>query len=62
MSLKPRTADEVMSLPVFMLAEGAAVAGGVAAAARLASFAPTVPATLFGGEEDKYVSLYALTQ
>lgn len=48
LSLKPRAADEVMPLPVFMLAEGAAVAGSIAATARLASFAPTVPATLLG--------------
>lgn len=46
MSLKSRAADEVMPLPVFVLAEGAAVTGGVAAAARLAGFAATVPATL----------------
>lgn len=46
MSLKSWAADEVMPLPVFMLAEGAAVASGVAAAARLASFTATIPATL----------------
>lgn len=52
MSLKSGAADEVVPLPVFMLAEGAAVAGGVAAAARLAGFAPAVPATL---QREKYV-------
>lgn len=46
MSLKSWAADKVMPLPVFMLAEGAAVTSGVAAAARLAGFAATVPATL----------------
>lgn len=48
MSLKARAADEVMPLPVFVLAEGAAVTGRVAAAARLAGFSATVPATLTG--------------
>lgn len=46
LGLKSRAADEVMSFPVFVLAEGPAVAGGVAAAARLAGFAATIPATL----------------
>lgn len=36
----------VVLLPVFVLAEGAAVASGVAAATRLAGFPPTVPAAL----------------
>lgn len=35
-----------MSLPVLVLAEGAAVASGIAAAARLTSLAATVPAAL----------------
>lgn len=48
LSLKSWAADKVMPLPVFMLAEGAAVASGVAATACLASFAATVPATLEG--------------
>ena len=46
MSLKPRAADEVVPLPVLVLAEGAAVPSRVAAAARLARLASTVPATL----------------
>lgn len=36
----------VVPLPVFVLAEGAAVASCVAAAARLAGFPPAVPAAL----------------
>lgn len=52
LSLKSRAADEVMSLPVFVLAEGATVASSVAAAARLASFAATIPATL--RREERY--------
>lgn len=44
--MKSWTADEVMPFPVFVLAEGATVTSGVAAAARLASFTATVPATL----------------
>lgn len=39
-------ADAVVPLPVLVLAEGAAVAGDVAAAARLAGLAAAVPAAL----------------
>lgn len=46
LSLKSGAADKMVPLPVFMLAEGAAVASGVAAAARLAGFAATVPTAL----------------
>ena len=35
-------------LPVFVLTEGPAVAGGVTATARLAGLAPAVPAALAG--------------
>ena len=47
--LEPGAADEVVALPVLVLAEGAAVARGVAAAARLAGLAAAVPATLGRG-------------
>lgn len=40
------TADVVVLLPVFVLAEGAAVTSCVAAAARLTGFPPAVPAAL----------------
>lgn len=45
-TLQALTTDVVVFLPVFVLAEGAAVASCVAAAARLAGFPATVPATL----------------
>lgn len=44
--LQALTADVVMLLPVFVLAEGATVTSCVAAAARLTGFPPTVPAAL----------------
>ena len=53
LGLEPRAADEVMSFPVFVLAEGSAVASGVAAAARLAGFAAAIPATLRGEKREK---------
>lgn len=40
------TTDVVVLLPVFVLAEGAAVTSCVAAAARLTGFPPAVPAAL----------------
>lgn len=46
LSLQGLTAHMVMLLPVFMLAEGAAVACRVAAAARLTGLASAVPAAL----------------
>lgn len=44
--LEPRAADEMMSLPVLVLTEGAAVSRRVTAAARLARLTAAVPAAL----------------
>lgn len=44
--LQALSTDVVVLLPVLVLAEGAAVASGVAAAARLAGLSPAVPAAL----------------
>lgn len=49
--LQSLPADVVVLLPIFVLAEGAAVASGVAAAAGLARFAPAVPAALRGWKD-----------
>lgn len=46
LSLKSRAADEMMSLPVFVLAERAAVTRRVASAARLAGLTTAVPTAL----------------
>lgn len=46
LAVQALAADSVVPLPVLVLAEGAAVPGDVAAAARLTGFATTVPATL----------------
>lgn len=51
--LQALAADVMVLLPVFVLAEGAAVASGVAAAARLAGFPPAVPAALVGQQRQQ---------
>lgn len=48
--LEPRAADEVVSLPVLVLTEGAAVSRRVTAAARLARLTTAVPAALMTTE------------
>lgn len=52
--MQARAADEVVALPVLVLAEGAAVARRIATAARLAGLAPAVPAALQGERKDEF--------
>ena len=52
LGLQGLAADVVVLLPVFVLAKGATIPGGVAAAAGLAGLPAAVPATLRGEAEE----------
>ncbi len=52
--LEPRAADEMVSLPVLVLTEGAAVTCRITAAARLARLPTAVPAALRTRERENH--------
>lgn len=52
LSLQARAADQVVTFPVFVLAEGATIAGRVTPAACLTRLPATVPAALRESERD----------